>query len=99
MAVGMTNDRLNNRVLESVQNAPPLESCPPHLREAVELMIRQQEAEETTKAKKQVLPNLLRAALNAGGGYVKSPIVKEEFSEDQQEILKGLEVRARSMNS
>lgn len=62
----------------------------------MEFMLRKMEAEGAAKAKKLVLPNKLQAALNAGGGYVNSPIVRQDFTENEQEVLRGLEVRSPS---
>lgn len=63
-------------------------------REAVELLIRKVDAEKANKEKKQELPRKLEAALKAGGGYVKSPIILDDFPESDRQVLRGLEVSA-----
>lgn len=48
------------------------------------------------KAKKADFVASLQAGLNEGGGYRKTPLVVEDFDEEQQEMLSGLEVRSRT---
>lgn len=61
-------------------------------REAVELSLRKLDVEEAAKAKKGELAVKLQAELNAGGGYVKTPLIRNEYTEDEQAALRGLEV-------
>ncbi len=49
--------------------------------------------EDAAKAKKADFVASLQAGLNEGGGYRKTPLVVEDFDEEQQEMLRGLEVR------
>lgn len=70
-----------------------------NLREAVELARRKLSLEDAVKAKKAEFVAGLQAGLNEGGGYRKTPLVVEDFDEEQQEMLRGLEVRVRSMHS
>lgn len=51
------------------------------------------------KAKKADFVAILQAGLNEGGGYRKTPLVVEDFDEEQQEMLSGLEVRSCSRSS
>lgn len=53
--------------------------------------------EDAVKAKKAEFVAGLQAGLNAGAGYRKTPLVIEEFDEEQQEMLRGLEVRVRRL--
>ncbi|CAM9691533.1 unnamed protein product, partial [Ectocarpus sp. 12 AP-2014] len=46
------------------------------------------------KAKKADFVASLQAGLNEGGGYRKTPLVVEDFDEEQQEMLSGLEILA-----
>lgn len=55
--------------------------------------------EDAAKAKKADFVAGLQAGLNEGGGYRKTPLVVEDFDEEQQEMLRGLEVRAGATRS
>eukprot|EP00903_Cladosiphon_okamuranus_P006750 g6585.t1 len=63
-------------------------------REAVELARHKLSLEDAAKAKKADFVAGLQAGLNEGGGYRKTPLVVEDFDEEQQEMLRGLEILA-----
>lgn len=67
--------------------------CTANTREAVEQARRKLSQEDGVKAKKTDFVASLQAGLNEGGGYRKTPLVVEDFDEEQQEMLSGLEVR------
>ncbi|CAM9122345.1 unnamed protein product [Ectocarpus sp. 8 AP-2014] len=63
-------------------------------KEAVEVARRQLSQEDAVKTKKADFVASLQAGLNEGGGYRKTPLVVEDFDEEQQEMLSGLEILA-----
>eukprot|EP00752_Nemacystus_decipiens_P004584 g4184.t1 len=63
-------------------------------REAVEVARRKLSLEDAAKARKADFVAGLQAGLNEGGGFRKTPLVVEDFDEEQQEMLRGLEILA-----
>lgn len=57
------------------------------------MALHQLKLEDEAKGKKQAFVADLKTRLSAGGGYVKVPLVMEEFDTQEKEMLEGLKVR------